>query len=143
MAVGTYLVGSGLMLALLVVVALGINRRRDHVAGDLLGDVMGVEPEEDALSGLFSIVTGPAGWFVAFLALILGGVGAVALVLDGADLTLVGAILAFGLVGYLALGSYSMARNRGNSSAMSFFVSTVILGLLAIAAAMGHLIFIT
>lgn len=143
MAVGTYLVGSGLMLTIVVVLVVGINRQRRHAAKDLLGDAMGVDTDSDLGLSLERLLASPATWVVLFLALILAGVGTVAMVIDGADVSLAAGVLGLGLVGYLAIGSYGLARNRGHSSAMSFFESLVILGLIGVTAAVANLIFVT
>ncbi|MFP4591218.1 MAG: hypothetical protein ACLFMX_03810 [Halobacteriales archaeon] len=143
MALESYLLWSGLMLALVVALAVGLNRRRRHAARDLLGDVMGVDAGEGSDLSVERLIGSPVAWVLVFLALVLAGVGTVAMVLDGAAVSLVAGVLAVGLVGYLAVGSYLLARNRGHSSAMSFFESVTLLGLLGVTAAVGHLIFVT
>lgn len=140
MAVGSYLLWSGLMVALVVALAVAVNRRRRHVARDLLGDAMGVDTGDGPVPSAEALLSSPASWIVVFLALILGAVGTVSMVLGGADVSLVGGILALGLVGYLAIGSYGLARNRGHSSAMSFFESVTLLGLLGVVSAVALLI---
>lgn len=143
MALESYLLWSGLMLALVVALAVGLSQLRRHAAKDLLGDVMGVDTGGEGLASFEGLLGSPAAWVVLFLAIVLAGVGTVAMVLEGAAVSLVAGLLGLGLVGYLAVGSYLLARNRGHSSAMSFFESLTLLGLLGITAAVGHLIFVT
>lgn len=131
------------MLAILVALAVAINRRRRHGARELLGDAMGVDAEGPSMEAAVDVLKSPAAWVVIFIGMILAGAGTVVLVLDGADVLLVAVVLVVGLVGYLAIGSYSLARNRGHSSAMSFLESVTILGLLAVLAAITHLVFIS
>lgn len=143
MALESYLLWSGLMLALVVALAVGLSQQRRHAARDLLGDVMGVDAGEGTDLSVERVLASPAAWVLVFLALVLAGVGTVAMVLEGAAVSLVVGVLGLGVVGYLAVGSYLLARNRGHSSAMSFLQSVTLLGLLGVTAAVANLIFVT
>lgn len=143
MSAALYFISSAIGLLLLFLFGLWIRKTRTRSAATLSGR-LDRETEDgerlDVLDELPRLLNRPVVWTIAFIALI-GAVFGTVITFFAEDPAIAGlagvfAAAVFGtiIVGYLLYGTYSMARSRGHSSALSAMEVLSLLGVLAIVA---------
>jgi len=145
-----YLVTSGLMLLLLILIGVWVGRQRSRDSSMLGGTFLHpAEEDADPFDAVEDIMASPITWFVAFIALVVVALGSAMLFLTETDIPASTFMWVFfgtlivALVGFLGYGTYTTARSRGHSSALSIMEGLVVIGALSILGVIVHLMFLS
>lgn len=150
MVLTTYFVSSVVMILVLVAIGYYLSRSREREASRLAGSFLQPEDADVGLGDrLLYLANHPIGWTLAFLVVIAVMLGtSILYVAENGIATetvfqLFGGILVLSLLAFLWYGIYRTLRIRGHSRSVSTFETAILIGLLAIVAVAGHLVFIS
>lgn len=141
----TYLIGSAVAILLLVVVIVWISQTRRHSSDRIRGRFFQDDEEVEYGATISKIISSPITWTISFVFLAIAGTGSAILYLSDATVPFdpflgVAAVIGVIVVGFLAIGIYATARNRGHSNAMSVMEALIVIGLVGIFAAVSTLV---